>query len=67
MYQRCASVQCPFDRQTTPVGTSGVWGLKKNFALLELLERLQKTNKVEMNINSYLNAEAMEKEEQVIY
>ena len=23
------------------VGDSGVWGLKKNFALLELLERLQ--------------------------
>uniref|UniRef100_A0A1B6M1U5 RING-type E3 ubiquitin transferase n=1 Tax=Graphocephala atropunctata TaxID=36148 RepID=A0A1B6M1U5_9HEMI len=35
------SIQCPFDRQPTPVGSSGVWGLKKNFALLELLERLQ--------------------------
>lgn len=23
------------------IGDSGVWGLKKNFALLELLERLQ--------------------------
>lgn len=23
-----------------PTGPSGVWGLKKNFALLELLERL---------------------------
>lgn len=32
---------CPFDRQPTPIGTSGIWGLKKNFALLELLERLQ--------------------------
>ncbi|XP_065332757.1 E3 ubiquitin-protein ligase TRIM23-like [Cloeon dipterum] len=35
------SVLCPFDRQPTPTGDSGVWGLKKNFALLELLERLQ--------------------------
>ncbi|MCL4130355.1 UNVERIFIED_CONTAM: hypothetical protein GTU68_037851, partial [Idotea baltica] len=33
-------ILCPFDRQPTPVETSGVWGLKKNFALLELLERL---------------------------
>ena len=32
---------CPFDRQATNVGDAGVWGLKKNFALLELLERLQ--------------------------
>ena len=32
---------CPFDRQPTELGDSGVWGLKKNFALLELLERLQ--------------------------
>lgn len=35
------TVQCPFDRQVTQLGDSGVWGLKKNFALLELLERLQ--------------------------
>lgn len=33
-------IHCPFDRQPTPIGASGVWGLKKNFALLELLERL---------------------------
>ena len=32
---------CPFDRQPTETGDSGVWGLKKNFALLELLEKLQ--------------------------
>ena len=32
---------CPFDRQPTQIGDSGVWGLKKNFALIELLERLQ--------------------------
>lgn len=61
-----SSVQCPFDRQITPVESSGVWSLKKNFALLELLERLQRSNKAEMNINSFLNAETMEKEEQVI-
>ncbi|NWS45925.1 TRI23 ligase, partial [Probosciger aterrimus] len=35
------AVRCPFDRQVTELGDSGVWGLKKNFALLELLERLQ--------------------------
>ncbi|MCI4388623.1 hypothetical protein PGIGA_G00088090 [Pangasianodon gigas] len=35
------AVRCPFDRQATELGDSGVWGLKKNFALLELLERLQ--------------------------
>ncbi|XP_071116961.1 E3 ubiquitin-protein ligase TRIM23-like [Haliotis cracherodii] len=35
------SVLCPFDRQPTEIGDSGVWGLKKNFALLELLEKIQ--------------------------
>ncbi|BFY99159.1 hypothetical protein BsWGS_02198 [Bradybaena similaris] len=35
------SLLCPFDRQPTEIGDSGVWGLKKNFALLELLEKLQ--------------------------
>uniref|UniRef100_A0A2K5SF89 E3 ubiquitin-protein ligase TRIM23 n=1 Tax=Cebus imitator TaxID=2715852 RepID=A0A2K5SF89_CEBIM len=35
------AIRCPFDRQATDLGDSGVWGLKKNFALLELLERLQ--------------------------
>lgn len=34
-------IQCPFDRQPTDIGDSGVWGLKKNFALIELLEKLQ--------------------------
>lgn len=34
-------LRCPFDRQVTPLADSGVWGLKKNFALLELLERLE--------------------------
>ncbi|XP_059149286.1 E3 ubiquitin-protein ligase TRIM23-like isoform X2 [Physella acuta] len=37
------SLLCPFDRQPTEIGDSGVWGLKKNFALLELLEKLQYT------------------------
>ncbi|XP_013088787.2 E3 ubiquitin-protein ligase TRIM23-like isoform X1 [Biomphalaria glabrata] len=35
------SLLCPFDRQPTEIGDSGIWGLKKNFALLELLERLE--------------------------
>ena len=34
-------ILCPFDRQPTDIGDSGIWGLKKNFALLELLERLE--------------------------
>ncbi|KXJ17535.1 E3 ubiquitin-protein ligase TRIM23 [Exaiptasia diaphana] len=35
------TLQCPFDRQATELSDSGVWGLKKNFALIELLEKLQ--------------------------
>lgn len=35
------NLQCPFDRQATELSDSGVWGLKKNFALIELLEKLQ--------------------------
>ena len=35
------AIQCPFDRQPTTLGPNGVWDLKKNFALLELLERLE--------------------------
>jgi len=38
---------CPFDRQATPVGQSGVWSLKKNFALVELLERLDNERRTE--------------------
>ena len=34
-------VQCPFDRQQTILGNNGVWELKKNFALIELIERIQ--------------------------
>ncbi|XP_034952566.1 E3 ubiquitin-protein ligase TRIM23-like [Chelonus insularis] len=35
---------CPFDRQPTKVNHEGVYSLKKNFALIELLERLQQSN-----------------------
>lgn len=38
---------CPFDRQATPIGESGVWSLKKNFALVELLERLDNERRTE--------------------
>ncbi len=38
-------IQCPFDRQPTILGPNGVWDLKKNFALLELLERLDESDK----------------------
>merc|ERR550519_1891725 len=33
-------IYCPFDRQPTDLGPNGVWDLKKNFALIELIERL---------------------------
>ena len=33
--------KCPFDRQQTLIGSNGVWELKKNFALIELIERVQ--------------------------
>ncbi|KAH0559119.1 E3 ubiquitin-protein ligase TRIM23-like [Cotesia glomerata] len=35
---------CPFDRQPTAVTHEGVYSLKKNFALIELLERLEQSN-----------------------
>ncbi|KAK7868352.1 hypothetical protein R5R35_013646 [Gryllus longicercus] len=56
------AVQCPFDRQPTPVGNAGVWGLKKNFALLELLERLQYNHE---RGSAYFSAEFLEKERQL--
>ncbi|KAL5015777.1 hypothetical protein ScPMuIL_005366 [Solemya velum] len=40
------SIMCPYDRQPTEMRDSGVWGLKKNFALLELLEKLQYSKQV---------------------
>nr|CAD7434589.1 unnamed protein product [Timema monikensis] len=55
-------VQCPFDRQPTPTGNSGVWGLKKNFALLELLERLQNSQE---KSTLFLTADSLEKERQL--
>ena len=36
-----STVQCPFDRQQTLLGNNGVWELKKNFALMEMIERIQ--------------------------
>jgi len=42
-------IQCPFDRQPTTLGPNGVWDLKKNFALLELLERLEDAAKEKEN------------------
>lgn len=37
-------VHCPFDRQPTPICHSNVYHLKKNFALIELLERLEQSS-----------------------
>ncbi|XP_017761637.1 PREDICTED: E3 ubiquitin-protein ligase TRIM23-like isoform X2 [Eufriesea mexicana] len=35
---------CPFDRQPTSIIQNNICNLKKNFALIELLERLEQTN-----------------------
>lgn len=35
---------CPFDRQPTEIRENGVYTLKKNFALIELLERLEQSS-----------------------
>ena len=34
-------ISCPFDRQQTLLGSNGVWELNKNFALMEMIERIQ--------------------------
>jgi len=34
-------ISCPFDRQQTLLGNNGVWELNKNFALMEMIERVQ--------------------------
>ena len=38
---QAGAIVCPMDRQITDVGGGGVWDLKKNFALIELMEKLQ--------------------------
>ena len=43
------NIFCPFDRQPTSLGPNGVWDLNKNFALLELLEKLEENDR-EMNL-----------------
>ncbi|XP_015430555.1 PREDICTED: E3 ubiquitin-protein ligase TRIM23-like [Dufourea novaeangliae] len=35
---------CPFDRQPMDISQNNIYGLKKNFALIELLERLEESN-----------------------
>jgi len=45
------------------IGNSGVWGLKKNFALLELLERLQYSHE---RATLFCTADLLEKERQVL-
>lgn len=56
------AITCPFDRQPTPVGFSGVWGLKKNFALLELIEKIQTNDEKDGESIPLFSAEALEKE-----
>ncbi|XP_052274357.1 E3 ubiquitin-protein ligase TRIM23-like isoform X2 [Dreissena polymorpha] len=56
-------ILCPFDRQPTDIGHSGIWGLKKNFALLELLEKLQFSPQTCTRPSSF-NEESLAKEKQ---
>ncbi|XP_064604249.1 E3 ubiquitin-protein ligase TRIM23-like [Liolophura sinensis] len=58
-----SSLLCPFDRQPTTIGYSGVWDLKKNFALLELLEKLQ-CSKAAPNKNAF-SEEMLKQEKQL--
>lgn len=58
------SILCPFDRQPTEIGDSGVWGLKKNFALLELLEKLQFTSQNAPNLNIFTQ-QSLQKEKEL--
>ncbi|XP_003403201.1 E3 ubiquitin-protein ligase TRIM23 [Bombus terrestris] len=41
---------CPFDRQPTSISQNNVCNLKKNFALIELLERLEQSNSEKLSI-----------------
>ena len=41
---------CPFDRQPTGISQNNVCNLKKNFALIELLERLEQSNSEKLSI-----------------
>jgi len=50
-------ISCPFDRQQTLLGNSGVWELKKNFALIELIERLQSEETSQTISSSLLDKE----------
>lgn len=57
-------VQLCIENRSYFSGTSGIWGLKKNFALLELLERLQLC--YEKEAATFLRCtEALEKEPSV--
>eukprot|EP00090_Calanus_glacialis_P010609 TRINITY_DN19049_c0_g1_i1.p1 TRINITY_DN19049_c0_g1~~TRINITY_DN19049_c0_g1_i1.p1 ORF type:complete len:602 (-),score=134.15 TRINITY_DN19049_c0_g1_i1:284-2089(-) len=42
-------ISCPFDRQNTLLGNNGVWELNKNFALMEMIERIQ----IQENTDTY--------------
>lgn len=46
-------------------GFSGVWGLKKNFALLELIEKIQTNDEKDGESIPLFSAEALEKERKV--
>ena len=51
-------ISCPFDRQQTILGTNGVWELNKNFALMEMIERVQ----LQESSDSLCSALLLEKE-----
>jgi len=50
-------ISCPFDRQQTLMGNNGVWELKKNFALIELIERIQNQENSQAFSSTFLEKE----------
>lgn len=58
-------IQCPFDRQPTNLGPNGVWDLKKNFALLELIERLEVVNEKASSEKMFFSTTFLEREREL--
>ena len=48
--QHTGLISCPFDRQQTLLPGNGVWELNKNFALMEMIERVQSVEQVETGL-----------------
>ncbi|CAG0892848.1 unnamed protein product [Darwinula stevensoni] len=57
--QRGPTVLCPFDRSAAAIGLEGVYGLKKNFVLLEILD--QGLSLLKFNSGSKLKSHGIER------